>query len=102
MVRIRDPQQPSQPKKAALSEAERAAKAEAFGDAANNRKGGQVASLKALHDPKANHTHTSVTIRLNQFEEELFKAAAENADRTAIDWMRRTLVKAALDQLAGK
>jgi hypothetical protein len=79
-----------------------AAKVEAFGNAANNRKSGQVASLKALHDPKATHTHTSVTIRLNEFEEELLKAAAENADRTGIDWMRRTLVNAALDQLEGK
>ena len=79
-----------------------AVKVEAFGNAANNRKGGQVASLKALHDPKANHTHTSVTIRLNQFEDELLKAAAENADRTGIDWMRRTLVKAAEDQLSNK
>ena len=76
-----------------------AAKVEAFGNAANIRKTGQAASLKALHDPKEKHTHTSVTIRLNQFEDELFKAAAENADRTAIDWMRRTLIKAAEDQL---
>jgi hypothetical protein len=59
-------------------------------------------SLRAIYDPKAKHTFTSVTIRLNQFEEELFKAAAEDSDRTAIDWMRRTLVKAAEDQLSNK
>lgn len=79
-----------------------AAKVEAFGNAANSRNAGQVANLKALHDPKARHTFTSVTIRLNQFENELFKAAAEDADRTAIDWMRRTLIKAAEDQLNSK
>ena len=77
-----------------------AAKVEAFGNAANTRQPAQLANLKALHDPKAKHTFTSVTIRLNQFEDELFKAAAEKADRTAIDWMRRTLTKAALEQLA--
>lgn len=63
---------------------------------------GKGSSLRTIYDPKAKHVHTSVTIRLNQFEEELFKAAAEDADRTAIDWMRRTLVKAAEDQLSGK
>lgn len=34
MVKVREPQQPSQPKKAALSEAEKAAKAESFGNEA--------------------------------------------------------------------
>ena len=63
---------------------------------------GKGSSLRTIYDPKAKHVHTSVTIRLNQFEEELFKAAAEDSDRTAIDWMRRTLVKAAEDQLSNK
>ena len=62
-----------------------AAKVEAFGNAANVRQHDQVANLKALHDQKAKHTFTSVTIRLNKFEDELFKAAAEKSDRTAID-----------------
>lgn len=60
---------------------------------------GKGSNLRTIYDPKEKHTHTSITIRLNQFEEELFKAAADDADRTAIDWMRRTLVKAAEDQL---
>ena len=34
MVKVREPQQPSQPKKAALSETEKAAKAESFGNEA--------------------------------------------------------------------
>ena len=38
MVKVREPQQPSQPKKAALSEAEKAAMAESFGNEAIPKK----------------------------------------------------------------
>ena len=38
MVKVREPQQPNQPKKAALSEAEKAAKAESFGNEAIPKK----------------------------------------------------------------
>lgn len=75
-------------------------KADKFGNAANiKNKGG---SLRAIYDPKDRHTFTTVTIRLNQFEAELFQAAADDADRKTVDWMRRTLVKAAEDQLGSK
>lgn len=57
---------------------------------------------QADYDPKARHTYKTITIRLNQFEYELFQAAADNADRKAVDWMRQTLVKVAEKQLLGK
>ena len=88
------------PPKPVMTEAEKAALADKL--IAKSNVTGNGSSLRAIYDPKAKHIHTSVTIRLNQFEEELFKAAAEDADRTAIDWMRRTLVKAAEDQLSNK
>lgn len=51
MVRIRDPQQPSQPKKAALSEAEKAAKAESFGNEAIPKKKREKTHFKAFNIP---------------------------------------------------
>jgi len=88
------------PPKPVMTEAEKAAEADRLVARANVT--GKGSSLRTVYDPKAKHTFTSITIRLNQFEDELFKAAAESSDRTAIDWMRRTLVKAAEDQLSGK
>ena len=77
MVKVRDPQKPSQPKKAALSEAEKAAKAESFGNEAIPKKPREK-PFKAITLPfwskeeherlveaasKANMKHTSFMIK---------------------------------------
>jgi hypothetical protein len=90
MVKQRDPIE--------LERVSKEAKEEAFTSAAHKPKSA-VGALKAKHNPSAVHGHTSVTIRLNQYEHELFKAASASDDRKLLDWMRRALTKAAEKQL---
>ena len=52
-----------------------------------------------LNDPKAFHTYKAITVRVNKYEFDLFEKAAAAASRDKIDWMRRTLVKAAEGRL---
>jgi hypothetical protein len=52
-----------------------------------------------LNDPKAFHTYKAITVRVNKYEADLFARAADSASRDKIDWMRRTLVKAAEGKL---
>lgn len=76
-----------------------AAKVDALAQRANVK--GKGSSLRTVYD--ANEPRKiggkSLTLRLNTFEDELLKAVAASSDRSVIDWVRRTLIKAAEDQL---
>lgn len=72
--------------------------AEEFGNAAS-KKTGTLANIQSSYDAEAKYDYTSITIRLNEYEAKIFDAAAKKAERKTLDWIRRTLRKAAESEL---
>jgi hypothetical protein len=86
MVNVREPRQPSQPKMAALSEAEKAAKSESFGNEAIPKKKRVKTHYKAINIP---FNTEADYLRL--------VAAAQKANRKPTDFIKAA-IKVAIDR----
>ena len=81
MVKIREPQKPSQPQKAALSESEKAVKAESFGNEAIPKKP-RTKPYKAINIPFTEADYLRLV------------AAAQSDNRKPTDFMKAAIKRA--------